>query len=124
MFRPLAVVGFAASVRLPFALGQQWSLQEFCWSTWLAALVFSWACVATAGLNIDDGATTRPALEERFPPEGLARGGVRAMLLAALALGAAAAAFGFTGSCFPSTGCFLSVFAEMEPALRLFATDS
>jgi hypothetical protein len=121
MFRPLAVVGFGLSS--PFALGQQWSLQEFCWSTWLAALVFSWACVVTAALQIlTTGATTRPALEERFPPLRDLPAAGYAVLLAALALGAAAAAFWVYGLVFSFYGVFLSVFAEMEP-VRLFGRN-
>lgn len=121
LFRPLAMVGFGVSS--PFALGQQWSLQEFCWSTWLAALVFSWACVVTAVLQIlTTGAATRPALERRFPPLRNLPAAAYAVLMAGFALGAAAAAFWVYSFVFSFYGVFLSVFAEMEP-VRLFGRN-
>lgn len=47
---PYGAIGFGlASV---FAVTQEWSLPEFCWSTWLAGLVYAWSCVATASVQI------------------------------------------------------------------------
>jgi hypothetical protein len=95
---------------------QEWSLAEFCWSTWLAGLVYSWACVASAAAQavwaVRDGAQglTRwvPPLA-RFSPT-LLFGAITAalVLIALLALKLYSSLFGFYG-------LFLSVYAEMEP---------
>lgn len=121
LFRPLAVLGFGVSS--PFALGQQWSLQEFCWSTWLAALAFSWACVATAVVQIlSKGSAAAAGVEERLPfVKGWPSPAV-SLLGAALAVGAAVAAFWIYAFVFSFYGIFLSVFAEMEP-VRLFGRN-
>jgi len=114
-FRPLAVAGFGVSA--PFALGQQWSLQEFCWSTWLAALIFAWACVATAVLQIlATGGTNRAACETRFPLIKKLPESVFPAAVAIAAVAVAAAAFWVYAFVFSFYGIFLSVFAEMEPA--------
>lgn len=107
-------IGFAlASV---FALREGWSLPEFCWSTWISALVYVWACVAVGVVRVMLlGAGGRAQLLERYPalraiPSGLALlGWVGAGLLAGyLAIFAYNTLFGFYG-------VFLSVFAEMQP---------
>jgi hypothetical protein len=115
VFRPLAVAGFGLSA--PFALGQQWSLPEFCWSTWLAALVFSWACVLTAALQIlAAGGANRGALEARFPFLRDWPAGTVSAVVGLAAIAAAVAAFWAYAFVFSFYGIFLSVFAEMEPA--------
>lgn len=113
-FRPLAVAGFGVSA--PFALGQQWSLPEFCWSTWLAALVFSWACVLTAALQIlATGGANRGDLETRFPFLRTWPAGILPGVVGLAAIAAAVAAFWAYAFVFSFYGIFLSVFAEMEP---------
>lgn len=47
---PYEAVGFGFAAL--FAVIQKWSLPEFCWSTWLAGLVYAWGCVVTASLQI------------------------------------------------------------------------
>jgi hypothetical protein len=47
----------------PMAVAGGWSLAEFCWSTWLAGLLFTWVCVLTGGIQIvllDDGVLPPP----------------------------------------------------------------
>lgn len=47
---PYGLLGFGvASV---FSVVQTWSLTEFCWSTWLAGLLYSWGCIAAAVLQL------------------------------------------------------------------------
>lgn len=120
-FRPLAAAGFGVSA--PFALGQRWSLQEFCWSTWLAALVFTWACVATAALQIlVAGGAHRDDFEARFPFIRNWPAGAFSAVVGLLAIAVAVAAFWAYAFVFSFYGIFLSVWAEMEPA-RFFGRN-
>jgi hypothetical protein len=58
----------AFGVASGFSLTQGWSLPEFCWSTWLAGLVYTWACIVTALIQIIFTARSKKLLyEERFP---------------------------------------------------------
>ena len=63
---PYGVIGFGlASV---FAVTQEWSLPEFCWSTWLAGLVYTWGCIVTASLQIILTARSdKAAYDKRLP---------------------------------------------------------
>lgn len=46
---------------------EEWSLREFCWSTWLASLAYSWASAASASIRIIHGARReKAALEARL----------------------------------------------------------
>lgn len=113
--RSLAVVGgFALSAG--FAIHQQWSLPELCWSFWLSGLFFCWAFVLVGGLRllllppgmIPPRIRQLPVLANL--PAAAWRGliGLGAIGLAAVMYHVYARLFGFYG-------LFLSVFAEMEP---------
>lgn len=99
-----------------FACRDGWTLQEFCWSTWLAAFVFSCACAAAGPLRIMLRCSREAGLLRQrlawlagMPDDALAAG----IMVAALALGAAMLyAYSYI---FAFYGLFLSVFAEMEP---------
>ena len=95
------------------------SLQDFCWSTWLAGLVFAWTCVVVAAIRILLTARRQVSrLEKKIARlvsvrPGVLRGrrpscwprGLSAWL-------APSYAYSFVFSFY---GLFLSVFAEMEP---------
>jgi hypothetical protein len=118
---PYGAIGFGlASV---FAVTQKWSLPEFCWSTWLAGLVYSWACTVTACLQIILTARSdRAAYEERLP--FLRRFSPNVFLLGVIAISVSVGllAFRIYGFLFGFYGLFLSVFSEMEP-LTLFGRN-
>jgi hypothetical protein len=108
------VLGFGLASA--FALLGGWTLPEFCWSTWLAGLVYTWALVTAVALRaIFSASSDRAAYEARFPEikrisSPVFRLGVVAISisLGLVALYAFSLLFGFYG-------LFLSVFAEMEP---------
>ena len=99
-----------------FAVTKKWSLQEFCWSTWLAGLVYSWACVITAAFQIlltarkEKGTyeISMPFLQ-RVSPNVFFFG-----ITLAITLIGWIALYGYS-YLFAFYGLFLSVFAEMEP---------
>jgi len=108
------LIGFGLTA--VFAVAEKWSLQEFCWSTWLAGLVYSWACVVTAAVQILLTARKQKGAYERYlpflqrvPPKGFLLGIVPATLLIGWLV-----LYGYT-YLFAFYGLFLSVFAEMEP---------
>lgn len=120
-FNIYGILGFGlASV---FAVIDEWSLPEFCWSTWLTGLVYVWACVVTSVVKIVlTGKRERLAYEARLPalrniPSGAYHLGLMAVggLAGFLAIQVYSYMFGFYG-------LFLSVFAEMEP-LHLFGRN-
>lgn len=118
---PYGVAGFVLAAA--FAVTQHWSLPAFCWSTWLAGLIYAWACVGTAALQIAVTArSNRAAYERRLP--WLQRVPATAFHLGVTALGVLAAyvAFRIYVFAFGFFGLFLSVFAEMEP-VTLFGRD-
>jgi hypothetical protein len=112
--RAFGLAGLA--VAAPIAVAGDWSLVEFCWSTWLAGLLVTWLCVVTGGMQIILTAPKwRGRLERRVPPlarlnrsasTGVTAAGAAVVMV--LALQAYTYAFGFYG-------LFLSFFAEMEP---------
>lgn len=112
--RPLDFAGFALAVTA--AVYQGWSLQEFCWSTWLAGLCYAWACIVTAALQIVLTARSEKVFyEQRLPvlqqlPPNLFFIGIllTVILVVSVAFRLYVYLFGFYG-------LFLSVFAEMEP---------
>jgi hypothetical protein len=118
---PYGVIGFAlASV---FAVTQEWSLPEFCWSTWLAGLVYAWVCTGIATIQIILTARAdKPAYAKRLPL--LRRFSPRVFLLGVTAVSVSVGllAFRIYGFLFAFYGLFLSVFAEMEP-LSLFGRN-
>jgi hypothetical protein len=99
-----------------FALREGWTLPEFCWSTWLAGLLFAWVSVLTAVLEIPLRA--RPAwdqLEARLPNAPPLPGPVKPLLVAVAGCLAGAFFFNAYSWLFGFYGLFLSVFATMEP---------
>ena len=108
------IIGFGLTSA--FAVTEKWSLQEFCWSTWLAALVYSWACVITAAIQIlltarkEKGTyeISMPFLQ-RVSPNVFFFG-----ITLAITLIGWIALYGYS-YLFAFYGLFLSVFAEMEP---------
>jgi hypothetical protein len=112
--RLFGIAGLALAA--PMAVAGDWSLAEFCWSTWLAGLLFTWLCVLTGGIQIVLTAPRWRVLLERSVPSlaRLNRSGITALTVGAatvlmvLAFQAYTYAFGFYG-------LFLSFFAEMEP---------
>lgn len=114
--RILSLMGWSFSS--PFAIKQQWSLPEFCWSTWLAALAFCYACVLTSVLEIAFTLRQNKHLfDKRFHfferLSDTAGGGV----LLPAALVAAGCTFYLYTMIFSLFGIFLSVFAQMEPTV-------
>jgi hypothetical protein len=108
----LAGLAFAA----PMAVAGDWSLMEFCWSTWLAGLLFTWLCVLTGGMQIVLTAPRwRVLLERRVPPLARLNGSTTRALTAAGATVLMALAFQAYTYAFGFYGLFLSFFAEMEP---------
>lgn len=110
---PLSAAGFALTS--VFAVAGDWSLPEFCWSTWLAGLVFAWSCTAAAAVQIalssalPGRAAGRPPFLRNLHPA------LFFLLMTAAAAGAGFFAFRVYGFLFGFYGLFLSVFAEMEP---------
>jgi len=108
----LAGLAFAA----PMAVAEDWSLVEFCWSTWLAGLLFTWLCVLTGGIQIVLTAPKwRVLLERRVPSVARFNGSATTALTAAGATVLMALAFQSYTYAFGFYGLFLSFFAEMEP---------
>jgi hypothetical protein len=113
-YNPLGYIALGLSCA--FAVLEEWSLREFCWSTWLASLAYSWACAASAPIRIILGARgEKAALEVRF---GFLKEMPFATFFPAITLAALVAgwlAFYLYSYLFGFYGIFLSVFAEMEP---------
>ncbi len=106
----------ALGLNCAFAVLEEWSLREFCWSTWLASLAYSWACAATASIRIILGARReKAALEVRLPFLKELRFAVFFPAITLIALIVGGFAFYLYSYVFAFYGIFLSVFAEMEP---------
>jgi hypothetical protein len=114
VLNPYGTIGFGlASV---FAVAQDWSLPEFCWSTWLAGLVYAWGCLVSASLQIILTARVdRPAYEARLPFLRRMHPGPFLITVTCASLTAGTLAFYLYAYLFAFYGLFLSVFAEMEP---------
>lgn len=117
MSAPRNPLGYIAlGLSCAFAVLEEWSLREFCWSTWLASLAYSWASAASASIRIIHGAKReKHTLEARL---GFLRDMSFAAFLPAITLVALIAgglAFYLYSYLFAFYGLFLSVFAEMEP---------
>ncbi len=109
-----ALVGFFLTAVAAVTGG--WSLQEFCWSTWLSGLVFSWTCVVMTALQLPLSIRKDRSRYERVLP-ALRRAPDGAVVVAVSAASAAAAclALWIYSYLFGFYGLFLSVFAAMEP---------
>ena len=115
-FLNIAVNLIAFGLTSYLAVTQQWSVQELCWSVWLAGLFYSWMCVITAAIQILLTARTQKEYYDtavpfikRISPEIFALAIIPVTLLVGwIALYLYCYLFSFYG-------LFLSVFAEMEP---------
>lgn len=99
------------------AVVQRWSLQEFCWCVWLAALFYSWTCVITAVIQImltsrtkKDDYDAKVPFMKNVSPEMFALGIIPVTLLVGFV-----ALYIYTWI-FSFYGLFLSVFAAMPPS--------
>lgn len=111
---PYGTIGFGLAST--YAVLGSWSLPEFCWSTWLAGLVYAWGCIATASVQgVLTACFHRAAIQKRIPflrhlsPAVFLLGAI----LFSLSLGWLA--FRLYSFLFGFYGLFLSVFAELEP---------
>ena len=114
VINPLGAIGFGWASG--FAVTQSWSLPEFCWSTWLAGLLYAWVCLLAVGLRLILSARAeQSAYAQRLP--FLRRLSPMAFLgvVTAVAVGVGLLAFRISCYVFGFYGLFLSVFAEMEP---------
>jgi hypothetical protein len=98
------------------AVTQDWSLPEFCWSTWLAGLAYTWACILTAAFQIMLKAWSDRAVYVRYLPFLRQLSPTTFILVVTVAsIGAVLLAFRVSIFVFGFYGLFLSVYAEMEP---------
>lgn len=99
-----------------FALSEKWSLPEFCWSTWLAALCFSWSCVVVGFIRVVlDAKGQKCFFEVKVPFLRSFPGGLFLVLLSLAAGLAAWVVFYLYCYLFSFYGILLSFFAEMTP---------
>jgi hypothetical protein len=106
--------GFA--VAATFAVTGGWSLPEFCWSTWLAGLVFAWTCVGTGAIQALATAWVRqPRYEAALPFPARIPPAAFPLLVLPLVVALAVVAFHAYAFLFGFYGLFLSFFAEMRP---------
>ena len=115
-FFNIAVNLIAFGLTSYLAVTQQWSVQELCWSVWLAGLFYSWTCVITAAIQILLTARTQKEYYDtavpfikRISPE------VFALVIIPVTLLVGLIALYLYCCLFSFYGLFLSVFAEMEP---------
>ncbi len=118
---PYGAIGFGLAA--VFAVIQEWSLPEFCWSIWLAGLIYAWVCIATASLQIILFARSdKPAYDQLLPLLRRFSPHVFLLCVGIISVGVGLVAFRLYTFLFAFYGLFLSVFAEMEP-LDLFGRD-
>lgn len=99
-----------------FAVKDHWSLQEFCWSTWLGALFFCWTCIILGSIQIILNAQSeKKTLEQKFGFLGDIPDNLFAPLLSIVVLLIAWIIFNLYCYVFGIYGILLSVFAEMQP---------
>lgn len=114
-------IGFGlASV---FAVTQEWSLPEFCWSTWLAGLFYAWGCIAAASIQIILNARSdRAAYEKHLAFLRRCSNGLFLLGVTVVSLSVGLLAFRLYSFLFGFYGLFLSVFEEMAP-ISLFGRN-
>lgn len=117
----LSVLAFILTSWL--SIEQKWSVQEFCWSVWLAGLFYSWMCVVTAAIQImltsktsKDYYDAEVSLFKKIPPEAFS------FVIIPMTLFVGFVALYIYCWIFSFYGIFLSVFAEMQP-LELFGRN-
>lgn len=95
---------------------QEWSVREFCWSVWIAGLVFSLLCVAWGYIHLVIRVEREGRKLANMAGFAFLSSPLNASLIvfAAGSVAAAAAAFIYL-KVFSFYGLFLSVFAEMKP---------
>jgi hypothetical protein len=115
-FLNIAVSLIAFGLTSYLAVTQQWSVQELCWSVWLAGLFYSWTCVITAAIQILLTASTQKEYYytavpfiKRISSE------VFALVIIPVTLLVGWIVLYLYCYLFSFYGLFLSVFAEMEP---------
>jgi hypothetical protein len=114
LHNPLGYI--ALGLNCAFAMVEEWSLREFCWSTWLASLAYSWAGAASASIRVVlDARREKAGLEVRLPFLKEISFAAFFPMLTLAALSAGWLAFYLYSYLFGFYGIFLSVFAEMEP---------
>lgn len=108
------MIGFALASS--FAVIQKWSLPEFCWSTWIAGLVYAWACVITAAFQIILTAPSeKETYEDRIPFfKHISWIGFLSLVLVLIGV-ISVISVKIYNYLFAFYGLFLSFFAEMEP---------
>lgn len=94
----------------------EWSLDGYCWSAWLAGLVFAWTAIAAVVLRVALGArAVQVAVGTQIPALGRLSPALFTAVAALMAVaGGAIAAYAVT-LLFGAYGIMLSFFAEMEP---------
>jgi hypothetical protein len=104
-------------------VAQEWSLPEFCWSIWLAGLVYTWGCTLTASLQIVlRSRKDLAAYEKHFPVVKRLPPPIYVVCVMVIGTAAGLLAFRIYSYLFGFYGVFLSVFAEMEP-VELFGRN-
>jgi hypothetical protein len=112
--KALSLTGFGIAAF--FAFKMEWSLQEFCWSSWLTGLFFAWACIFTSGIEIIMSARSDKSLyEKKIPFIAKITPLPFLFLVCSTVLIAGYLSFRFYNFLFAFYGIFLSVFAGMEP---------
>jgi hypothetical protein len=98
------------------AIVQKWSVQELCWSVWLAGLFYSWTCVTTSAIQILLTARTQKEYYDTAVPF-IKRISLELFALAIIPVTLLVGWIALYLYCylFSFYGLFLSVFAEMEP---------
>src|SRR5664280_1304629 len=115
-FINIAVSLIAFGLTSYLAVTQQWSVQELCWSVWLAGLFYSWTCVITAAIQILLTARTQKEYYDTAVPFiKRISPGVFALAIIPVTLLVGWIALYLYCYLFSFYGLFLSVFAEMEP---------
>ena len=95
---------------------QEWSVREFCWSVWIAGLVFSLLCVAWGYVHLVIRVEREGRKLANMAGFAFLSSPLNASLIVFAAGSAAAAAAAFIYlKVFSFYGLFLSVFAEMKP---------
>ncbi|MBL7070547.1 MAG: hypothetical protein ISS26_00030 [Candidatus Omnitrophica bacterium] len=108
------LIGFG--INAAYAITYHWSLQEFCWSTWLAALFLSWTCIAVDSARIIlTFRVQKETLELKIPSLKKVSSAAFLVLICLVVLAVAWIIFHLYSYLFGFYGIFLSVFAEMEP---------
>jgi hypothetical protein len=99
-----------------FAVAGDWTLQEFCWSTWLAGLTYIAFCVISGGLHtIISGGSLKARAEVHIPRIASISPAAFTAIITVLVLVLTPAILYIYAFLFSIYGMLLSFFAEMEP---------